>query len=379
MIDIMDGGSSIDQLFCPVSLGGLALRNRFVMAPMTRCCSPNGVPGPEVAHYYARRAQGGVGLIISEGTSVCHPAASNDSNIPRFHGDDALAGWRRVASQVRAAGGRIMPQLWHVGLVRKRAVETLSQGARSSAEVSPSGLLNADTKLGEPMSAAEIEDVVQSFASCAESAMRLGFDGIELQGAHGYLIDQFLWEATNRRTDAYGGSPRKRSRFAAEIVAECRRRTRPDFPIVFRFSQWKQQDYTARLATSPAELEQVLEPLVEAGVDIFHCSQRRYWQPEFPDSPFTLAGWTKAVTGKPAIIVGSVGLDRDLTSAGFAVGASALVADLGKLPGMLCQEQFDLVAVGRAMIANADWCHLVQGGKWRHATPYSSDLLQRLY
>jgi 2,4-dienoyl-CoA reductase-like NADH-dependent reductase (Old Yellow Enzyme family) len=369
----------IEALFSPFRLAGLELANRFVMAPMTRCCSPGGVPGAEVAAYYARRAMGGVGLIVTEGASVSHPASSNDSNIPKFHGDDALHGWERVAVEVHRAGGRIMPQLWHAGLVPRKAVETLTQGARPAAAVSPSGFLSADTRPGEPMTVAEIEKVVCCFADAAEDAMRLGFDGIELQGAHGYLIDQFLWETTNRRTDAYGGSPAKRARFATEIVAECRRRTSPDFPIVFRFSQWKQQDYSARLAATPDELEQVLAPLVDAGVDAFHCSQRRYWQPEFADSSLTLAGWTKALTGKPVIIVGSVGLDRDLTKAGFGIGASALVADLGQLPEMLEQGQFDLVAVGRAMIANADWCRLAKAGRWREAVPYSSNLLQRLH
>ena len=378
----MDSSSRVDAaaaaLFRPATIGTLALRNRFVMAPMTRCQSPLGVPGPEVACYYRRRAEGGVGLVISEGTSVGHPAASNDSNIPRFHGEDALAGWCNVVRSVQACGARMMPQLWHVGLVQKRRVETLSQGTRSTVELSPSGVLNADHAPGSPMTHKEIESVISSFGDAAASAHKLGFDGIELQGAHGYLIDQFLWSVTNRRTDAFGGDIARRSRFAAEVVRECRTRTMPGFPIVFRFSQWKQQDYTARLASTPEELEQVLAPLVLAGADIFHCSQRRFWQPEFDGSEMSLCGWTKAVTGKPAIVVGSVGLDRDMASAGFAAGATAAVTGLGKLPDMFAHGAFDLIAIGRAMIANPDWCALAEKGQLHTAAPYSSELLQTL-
>ena len=161
-------------------------------------------------------------------------------------------------------------------------------------------------------------------------------------------------------------------------MRECRLRTAPDFTIIFRFSQWKQQDYTARLAASPDELEEVLLPIAEAGADVFHCSQRRFWQPEFADSALSLAGWTKAVTGKPTIVAGSVGLDRDMASAGFAVGATAAVTGLGKLPDMFGHGEFDLIAIGRALIANADWCELAKRGNLDRATPYCSELLQHL-
>src|ERR1700743_3109152 len=104
-----------DALFQPLQIGALRLKNRIVMAPMTRYMSPGGVPGENVAAYYRRRAEGGTGLIISEGTWIPHPTASNDDKVPRFHGDDALAGWKRVVDEVHAAGAKMFPQLWHVG------------------------------------------------------------------------------------------------------------------------------------------------------------------------------------------------------------------------------------------------------------------------
>jgi 2,4-dienoyl-CoA reductase-like NADH-dependent reductase (Old Yellow Enzyme family) len=369
---------SVEPLFETAEVGGLLLRNRFVMAPMTRAFSPGGVPGTNVAGYYARRAAGGIGLIITEGTFVPHPAASNNANIPNFHGDESLAGWGEVLRGVHAEGAKILPQLWHVGLLEKRVVENVSNVDSGAEPVSPSGYIKAGEKVGEPMTVAEIERVIRAFGEAATSAVELGFDGIEIHGAHGYLIDQFLWAATNRRVDGFGGDLVARTRFAAEIVRECRRRVGPGVPIVFRFSQWKQQDYAARLAQTPGELEALLSPLVDAGVDIFHTSQRRFWQQEFEGSERSLAGWTKAVTGKPAIIVGSVGLERDLSSAGFAPGSTSGAADLNRLLEMYDEGEFDLVAVGRALIGNPNWCDLVRRGEWNNAVAYSAAFLGAL-
>src|SRR3954464_13575978 len=105
-------------LFSPVGIGSLGLRNRIVMAPMTRNFSPDGVPGDDVAAYYRRRAENGVGLIVTEGTVIDHPASTDSTRVPRFFGEASLDGWKRVAAAVHGAGGRIMPQIWHVGMRR---------------------------------------------------------------------------------------------------------------------------------------------------------------------------------------------------------------------------------------------------------------------
>ena len=118
---------------------------------------------------------------------------------------------------------------------------------------------------------------VRAFAKGARDSKAVGFDAVEIHGAHGYLLDQFFWEGTNQRDDTYGGSMANRGKFVAEIVAACRAEVGPDFPIILRWSQWKQQDYTARLATTAAALAYFLAPLVDAGVDIFRCRQRRFW------------------------------------------------------------------------------------------------------
>ena len=148
----------LSSLFQPFSHGPLHLANRIVMAPMTRCFSPGGVPGADVAAYYRRRAEGGAGLIITEGTWIPHHAAANEENAPRFYGEDALSGWRHVVAQVHAAGGKIMPQLWHTGLTRRPVLENLYEAVVEdlSLKVSPSGYVMPGEKIGEGMTSAQI-------------------------------------------------------------------------------------------------------------------------------------------------------------------------------------------------------------------------------
>ncbi|MRN54643.1 NADH:flavin oxidoreductase [Paenibacillus monticola] len=359
-------------LFTPFQAGNLSLSNRIVMAPMTRVFSPNGVPGSEVAAYYRRRAEGGVGLIITEGTAINHPSAVSHANIPNFHGEEALKGWAHVVEEVHAAGGKIIPQLWHVGMAR-------SVGSLPNAEalpIGPSGLNLAGEQVTEPMTEDEIQGIITAFAQAAADAKRIGFDGIELHGAHGYLIDQFFWEKTNLRTDRYGGDMEARTTFAVEIVDACRRAVGPDFPIVLRFSQWKSGDYNAKLARNPEELTRFLAPLSNAGVDIFHCSTRRFWLPEFEGSELNLAGWTKKITGKPSITVGSVGLNSEFVS---AVPDENEEDNLDRLVEKLEKEEFDLVAVGRALISDPEWPAKVQSGRTDEILPFTSESTKTLY
>jgi 2,4-dienoyl-CoA reductase-like NADH-dependent reductase (Old Yellow Enzyme family) len=358
--------NDLSPLFTPFRLKGLTLPNRIVMAPMTRSKSPGQVPGPDVAAYYRRRAEGGTGLIVTEGTSPPSPVASNDENVPRFYGEDALAGWANVLKEVKAAGGHIMPQLWHVGLMRRA-------GTGPSPELAPhgpSGLFKPGKRVGDPMTDAEIADTISAFAAAAASAKRLGFDGVEIHGAHGYIIDQFFWGGTNERADIFGGDMVARTRFGAEIVRAVRAATGPEFPILLRWSQWKQQDYSARLAPSRAELDRFLAPLSEAGVDIFHCSTRRFWEPEFEGSDMNLAGWVKKLTGKPTITVGSVGLEADFIGGGFRESGAA-TGRFTTLMEMFERGDFDLVAVGRALISNPDWAAKVREGAFDGLKPYT--------
>ncbi|MFG2652171.1 NADH:flavin oxidoreductase [Streptomyces sp. NPDC048436] len=357
----------------PFGVGGLTLPNRIVMAPMTREFSPGGVPGADVAEYYARRAAAGVGLIITEGTYVGHASAGTSDRVPRFYGDDALEGWRKVVDAVHGAGGKIIPQLWHVGVTRDEGKGPVP----SAPPAGPSGIDLDGQPKGSALTADDLDDVIRAFADAAAAAERIGFDGVELHGAHGYLIDQFLWERTNRRTDGYGGDIEARTRFAAEIVAAVRAAVSPDFPVFFRLSQWKGGVYDAKLAESPEELERLLTPLVTAGVDVLHASTRRYWLPEFEGSDLNLAGWVKKVSGKPVVTVGSVGLDQEFIGPqGWAVPSAS--TGIEPLIDRLERDEFDLVAVGRALIADPEWAAKALEGRLGDALPFDKSLLGSL-
>lgn len=360
-------------LFTPFTLAKLTLPNRIVMAPMTRGQSPGGVPDDEVVGYYRRRAEHGVGLIVTEGTGINHPAAVSGARIPRFHGGDALAGWAKVVAAVHAAGGRIMPQLWHVGMARKPGSEPHPE----APPVGPSGLDSTGAPVSEALTGTEVAGLIDAYAQGAADAQRLGFDGIELHGAHGYLIDQFFWERTNQRTDQYGGDFVARTRFAAEVIRACRARTSPQFPLVLRFSQWKLNEYDAKLVTTPDDLARFLAPLVDAGLDAFHCSTRRFWQPEFEGSELNLAGWTKKLTGLPTITVGSVGLDSEFMSS-LREGKPAQQVGLDPIVGMIERGEVDLVAVGRALLVDPAWAEKVREGRLGELLPFTPEALKTL-
>ena len=360
-------------LFKPFTLGRLKLKNRIVMAPMTRGFAPYGVPTPEMAAYYQRRAAGEVGLIITEGTVVNRAASTVMANVPYFYGEAALQGWQKVLRDVHSSGGKIAPQLWHQGIVKNRHDYTPPAPAEG-----PSGLINATENGGKTMDLVDIAATQASFVEAAVDAQRLGFDCIELHGAHGYLIDQFFWSVTNKRNDSYGGaSISERLRFVEEIIRGIRARLSHDFPIILRISQWKQQDYTAKIAATPGELEQWLAPLAEAGVDIFHCSQRRIAEPEFSGSPLNFAGWVKKLTSKPTISVGSVGLEGDFIKAFRGEGAPSAGIEWVNLA--LERGDFDLVAVGRALLADPDWVVKIRDKRPQELLGFSKEHLATLY
>lgn len=360
--------TDLSPLFRPFEYKSLHLKNRVAMAPMTRMRSPGYIPNDEVVGYYRRRAEADVGLLITEGTTVNHAAANGYEQVPAFHGE-ALAGWKQVVDAVHAAGGSIIPQLWHVGSVRR-------PGIGPDKEVpgfSPSGIAKAGGKVvGHAMTQQDIDDVVRAFAEGARDAKALGFDGVEIHGAHGYLIDQFFWEGTNQRDDQYGGSLENRTRFAQEIIRAVRAEVGDDFAIVLRYSQWKQQDYDARLAQTPEELGRFLAPLVDAGVDIFHCSTRRFWIPEFEGSDLNLAGWTKELTGKPTMSVGSVGLDDDfIGNAGMGMGGDANATGVEELVRRMANNEFDLIAVGRVLLQDPQWLAKLRDGRSDEIEPFN--------
>lgn len=208
------------SLFEPLTIGELTVRNRVFMAPMTRQRSGEArVPGPLVAEYYAQRAS--AGLILTEATSVS-PQGVGYADTPGVWNAEQVAGWRGVTEAVHRQGGVIFLQLWHVGRISD---PVFLDGARpvSSSAVAAAGTVSQvrpkrDYAVPRALEAAELPGVVASFRTGAENAQRAGFDGVELHGANGYLLDQFLQDGVNRRTDAYGGSVENRARLTIEAL-----------------------------------------------------------------------------------------------------------------------------------------------------------------
>jgi 2,4-dienoyl-CoA reductase-like NADH-dependent reductase (Old Yellow Enzyme family) len=357
------------RMFEPVKIAGLDLRNRVAMSPMTRHQAAAGIPFD--SDYYRRRALGGAALIVTEGVAIDHPTADYMDDCPQFATPAQLASWRRMLAGVHGAGSAMILQLWATG-IRRPVARSFNPHLPSA---SPSGTYPDMAVSHPPSSEAEIEEIVAAFGRTALLAQQLGFDGVEIHAGHGYLVDQFFWPETNLRQDRWGGGMANRVRFATEVVREIKRRAGTGFPVLLRFSQWKMERYEARLARTPQELAAYLEPLADAGVDVFDASTRRFWIPEFEGSPLNLAGWARKLTGRPAMTVGSVGLEGPLEADVRIRGEAERtvgVAGLDRLFEMLGRGDFDLVAVGRGMLANADWANIVREERYADLSPYDA-------
>jgi 2,4-dienoyl-CoA reductase-like NADH-dependent reductase (Old Yellow Enzyme family) len=238
-----------------------------------------------------------------------------------------------------------------------------------------SGLVRPGKRVAHAMSSFDIEETVEAYASDAKICEELGFDGVEIHGAHGYLIDNFFWNGTNDRDDNFGGSIKSRSFLATSITKAIRDNVSNDFIVGLRFSQWKQQDYAAKLAQSPDDLLEVLSGPCNAGLDYLHSSMRRFWESEFEGSDENLAYWTKKLMNIPTMSVGSVGLDGDFTD----MMASAKTASIDKAVQDINDEKYDMVAVGRALLSDHEWVIKMKEGRLEDINPYTKDSLIEMY
>ncbi len=359
------------MLFEPYKLKNINLRNRVVMAPMTRNQSPGGIPTNEVVAYYSRRAKAEVGLIITEGIEVSHEASSAYPDVPRLDTKEAREGWKRVVNGIKENGGSVIAQLWHCGGFRKLGMQPNPEVPGHTA----SGLVKPGKKVAHEMTLEDIKQTINAYASDAKYCEEIGFDGVEIHGAHGYLIDNFFWEGTNIRDDSYGGSIEKRSQFVSEIIQAVRSNISQEFIVGLRFSQWKQHDFEAKLAHSTDDLKKVLLSPVESGLDYLHSSMRRYWESEFEGSEENLAYWTKKISNIPTIGVGSAGLDSDFID----MTAPSKPASIDKAIDDISKEKYDLLAVGRALLSDYEWVLKMKEGRLKDVIPYSKEALLKLY
>lgn len=355
-------------LFTPYTLGRTTFRNRWVMPAMQRGMCADGAPTADLAAYYARRAQGGVALVIGESAAIDHPSATVQPTSAHLNARTASS-WAACVDAVRAQGGEMMLQLWHEGAMR-------TDGQALSA----SGLAHPGKQSGRAATLEELAEIRDGFVRSALIAQAIGACGVEVHAAHGYFLDQFLWHGTNVRADGYGGPDiAHRARYPAEIVAAIRAACGPDFLISLRFSQWKEVDYAARVAPTPADLATMTGLFRAAGVDVLHASTRRFWEAEWDGDGRNLAGWTRT-SGLPVITVGSVGLDTDVMDV-FMKGVDPgprVGAALGELAAGMAAGHYDMVAVGRALIGDPDFVAKVAAGNHAAIRTFRRDDLGKL-
>jgi 2,4-dienoyl-CoA reductase-like NADH-dependent reductase (Old Yellow Enzyme family) len=334
-------------LWQPATLGRTALANSVALAPMTRISAEeDGRANARMADYYAAYADGGFGLLITEGV---YPDTEHSQGYlfqPGLATPAQTDAWAPVVAGVHAAGAKIFAQLMHAG--------AQAQGNRfTAATIGPSAVPPRGEQLAfyrgsgpyptpAEITPAQLDRVRDGFVTAALNARAAGFDGVEIHGANGYLLDQFLTDYLNRRTDAYGGSPANRVRLAAEVCRAVRDAAGPEFTVGIRISQAKVSDTRHKWTGGCAEAEVVFGALGRSGIDFVHTTEHRAHAPAFGEGD-SLAALAKRHAGVPVIANGN--LDDPATAAALLAAGSA-----------------DVVALGKAALANKDWPRRVRAG-----------------
>jgi 2,4-dienoyl-CoA reductase-like NADH-dependent reductase (Old Yellow Enzyme family) len=335
-------------LFQPLTLGGVTLRNRFVMPAMQIGFTEHCGPSERTIDYLRGRAAGGAGLIFSESCAPDHPSGYWQAAFCVMNGE-TRGRWAQLCDSVKGEGAAFAVQLWHPGGQRRPVTGFPHADAPT---LSPSGLIQAGREGGRAMTRDEMDDLAAAFVRAAEEAKAIGADGVELHCAHGYLMDQFLWAETNLREDGYGGPViADRARYPIAVAAAIRQAVGPDFLVSLRVSQFKEVDYGARVFETPEELAIFGAMAREAGLSMLNVSSRRFGKPEWPerDAALGIAGWTRRLSGLPVMTTGSIGLTKDMFVDLFdgEDPALAVAADLAELVRRFEAGEFDLVGVGR--------------------------------
>ncbi|BBB08522.1 oxidoreductase [Sphingopyxis sp. EG6] len=334
-------------LFSPFDLAGLSLANRAVVSPMTRVSATDeGHATAQMRDYYSAFALGGFGLVITEGIYTDRVYSQGYFNQPGLADDHQTEAWRAVVDGVHASGGKIIAQLMHAG--------ALSQGNPHHAlSVGPSAVTPKGAQLtlyrGEgpyqtpfAMTQADINAAVRGFAKAAEHAQAAGFDGVEVHGANGYLLDQFLTEGVNIRTDSYGGPIAARAKLLLQVLDAVRSSVSRGFVVGVRISQGKVNDFEYRWAGREEDAE-ALFSMLSPHADYIHTTEYEAWRPACSPEGHSLAALAKTHSGLPVIANG--GLHDPARASELLAGGA------------------DLVSIGRGALASADWPGRVSAGR----------------
>jgi 2,4-dienoyl-CoA reductase-like NADH-dependent reductase (Old Yellow Enzyme family) len=349
MNESRERGDGIDDLlFTPFDIGGARVCNRAALSPMTRISATHdGLVTDRNARYYTRFARGGFGLIITEGTYADTEYSQGYLNQPGLATPAHVQAWRPVVEAVHAQGAAIFAQIMHAG--------AQGQGNRYRHEtVGPSAVAPRGAQLPiyrgsgpyptpRALDIGEIPAIRRSFVSAARNAQAAGFDGVEIHGANGYLIDQFLTDYLNRRQDNYGGNVNKRVRLAAEILDEVLQAVGSEIAVGIRISQTKVSDREHRWPGGTDDAETIFTALARVGTHFVHTTEYRALQPAFNADSETLAGLAKKFSGLPVIANGQLEDPR----------ASRTIMESGIA---------DIVAIGKGALAHRDWPRRVSAG-----------------
>jgi 2,4-dienoyl-CoA reductase-like NADH-dependent reductase (Old Yellow Enzyme family) len=369
---------ALPKLFSPITLAGHTLRNRVAMAPLTRqVAEPDGTPTVEMAAYYSRRARGGVGLIITEGTYEAeHYGARAYLSQPGIVTARHIAGWRRVADAIHANGAKAILQLMHGGRVSDPHCLGGARPVSASATHSPGWVLYTDTHdeadirgiagdwpkvtfgPARALTQAEMSEIADGFAEGAARAVEAGFDGVELHGANGYLLYQFIHTGTNLRTDDYGGAAENRVRFPRLVCDRVRAAIGHEKIITLRLSQDGVDDFGGAWAGGVATAREIGLALRGAAVDALHWSSFNYLDNRDPGSDVPMPAALREASGLPMIANGNIAQGPDAEA---AIGNGAA----------------DIVAVGRPIFANPDWPQMVRSGHAVDLVPFDRKYVVR--
>jgi len=332
-----------DLLFTPVALGALALKHRVVMAPLTRlrATRPGDVPQALNAEYYGQRASDG-GLIVTEATDISEQARAYPG-APGIYSAAQIAGWRRITDAVHAKGGVIVVQLWHGGRVSHSSMQPGGALPVAPSAVPVSGMRHVDTngqavdfETPRALKLEEIPGIVASFAQAARNAREAGFDGVEIHGANGYLLDQFLQDGVNHRSDAYGGAIPNRARLLVEVVDAVAGAWSAD-RVGVRLSPWGH--FNGMSDSDPGALfDHVGQVLGQRGLAYLHVVEPRADQ----------TSDTNAIDGSAP----DAALRVRAAFGGKVISAGGYVRDTAA--AAIAEHRADAIAFGRLFIANPD-------------------------
>lgn len=338
--------TNTENLFETVTLGTTILNNRVGVAPMTRTsATEEGLVTNQMISYYTSFAQGGFGLIITEGTYIDDRYSQTYFKQPGIVYDKQAQEWKKIVDSVHQAGAKIFMQIQHSG--------PLSQGNRFVEEtiapsvVQPKGeqleFYGGKGPFSIPKEATkeEITDVINGFVNAAKRAQSVGFDGVEIHGANGYLLDAFLTDYTNQRTDEYGGTTENRVRLLVEVSKAVREAVGPDFTVGIRISQGKVNDYTHKWVGKEQDAATIFGQLGQAGLDYIHVTEHKAWQPAFDTSDLPLAAFAKKYGKIPVI-------------------ANGHLENPSKASEMITHGEADVITLGKGALANHDWVNKVQ-------------------